>query len=142
MESTKSERAWSAATWVLVVLAVGLALGAVLAWLIPIPPGGNPSGSAPPPGWVAQVGVLLSTLSLALLVALLVVYARSYRATRAPYVLGLVIFLVVLFFETAVNSPLLLRAFGLGPGAIGPFLALGGLLMSAALSIFLYLSLQ
>jgi hypothetical protein len=70
------------------------------------------------------------------------VYARNYWATRAAYTLGLTVFLAVLFVESAVNSPLLMGAFGLAPGFLGRFLTIGGLLMSIALSIFLYLSLQ
>jgi hypothetical protein len=140
-----ARRTWSAAVWVLIVLAIGVVLGAGLALTVhvpqnPGPPG--PPGPAPPPVAIAQSGVLLSVVSLVLLSALIVVYGRNYRTTGAPYVLGLLLFLVVLFFETALNSPLLFTAFGRGPGNLGPFLAVSELLMSAALSIFLYLSLQ
>jgi hypothetical protein len=86
--------------------------------------------------------VVLSTVSIAFLLALLVVYGRTYRTTGAPYVLGLFVFLLVLLLETVLNSPLLFTAFGVAPGGVSRFLAFGQLLMSVALGIFLYLSLQ
>jgi hypothetical protein len=145
MEEKGSGRTWSAANWVLIVVVIGLALGTALALTVHVPqasPPAGPPGAPPPPTAVTQANVLLSTLCLVLLASLLAVYVRSYLATRAPYVLGLVIFLVALFFETALNSPLLFTAFGLGPGSLGRFLALSDLVLSGALSIFLYLSLQ
>jgi hypothetical protein len=145
MSEQAKARPWNAAVWVLVVLAIGLVIGVGLALTVhvpqnPGPPG--PPGPAPPPIAVTQTSVVLSTVCLVLLGALVVVYGRIFRATRAPYVLGLLVFLVVLLFTTAVNSPLLFTAFGIGPGNLGRFLALGELLLGAALSIFLYLSLQ
>jgi hypothetical protein len=142
MEEKGSGRTWSAANWVLIVVVIGLALGTALALTVHVPQASPPAGPPPPPTAVTQANVLLSTLCLVLLASLLAVYVRSYLATRAPYVLGLVIFLVALFFETALNSPLLFTAFGLGPGSLGRFLALSDLVLSGALSIFLYLSLQ
>jgi len=135
---------WSAGVWVLIVLLVGLLLGAGLAFAVHVPPNSGPPGppgSSPPPIAVTQTVVVLSTLSLVLLAALILVYGRIYRDTRAPYTLGLLAFLAVLLLQTAVNSPLVFTAFGLGPGSLGRFLALGDLLMSAALTLFLYLSL-
>ncbi len=145
MSEVPTRPTWSAARWLLIVLVVGLLFGAGLALTVhvpanPGPPG--PPGPTPPPASVAQSSVLLSTLSLVLLAALIIVYGRSYQATRAPYVLGLLLFLVVLLFETAINSPLVFTAFGCGPGNLGPFLVVSELLMSAAHSIFLYLSHQ
>ncbi|MGI0055264.1 MAG: hypothetical protein ACREB9_00365 [Thermoplasmata archaeon] len=142
VKESPSEKSWSAEIWLTIVVAIGVAAGAILALALRLPPGLYPPGTPPLPPWVAQIGVIFSTLSLVLLLALLSVYVRSYRTTRAPYLLGLVIFLVVLFVEITINSPLVLTGFGLGPGILGRFFALGGILMSAALSILLYLSLQ
>jgi hypothetical protein len=145
MYEPKENAAWSAAVWVLIIVAVGLGVGLVAAFTIPIPPAPpppGPHGGPPPSTAVTQLTVVLSTLCLTLLAGLLVVYGRTYRETRAPYILGLVVFLVALFFETAVNSPLLFSAFGFGPGGLGRFLALSDLGLAAALAIFLYLSLQ
>ena len=135
-------RGWDPALWVGIVLAVGLAAGAVLGWLLPVPHGAGPPSPPPPPAWSTRLGVTISTLDLVLLLSLLVVYVRSYLRTRAPYTLGLAVFLGVLFVESAVSSPLLFSAFGLSPGPLGRFLDAGGILLSAALGLFLYLSLQ
>src|SRR5580658_8501911 len=135
---------WSAGIWVLAVVAVGLALGAVLALSVHVPPGpppGSPRAPPPAPQALTQAAVLLSTLCLVLLSGLVAVYIRSFRATKAPYVLGLVIFLSALLLETALSSPLLFTAFGTGPGSLSRFLVPSELLESAALAIFLYLSL-
>lgn len=145
MEEKKKGSSWNAAIWVLVVVAIGLALGGGLALSVHVPPNAGPPGPPapqPPPLAVTQANVLFSTLGMVLLAALLVVYGRIYRTTRAPYVLGLLVVLGALFCGTLLNSPLLFTAFGLGPGNLGRFLALSDLLLSAGLSIFLYLSLQ
>lgn len=130
--------------WMLLVVLVGLAVGVLLAYTVPLPPGG-PSGPGGPPipnSTVTRGMIVLSTLSMALLVALLVVYGRTYRNTRAPFILGLWVFLVALLLETVLTSPLLFIAFGAGPGGLGRFLTFGQLLMCVALGIFLYLSLE
>jgi hypothetical protein len=135
----------NAAIWVLVVIGIGPVVGGGLAWGVHVPPNRGPGGppGPPPPSMAAtRANVLLSSLAMVLLIALLVVYARIYRMTRAPYVLGLLVVLGALFCETALISPLLFTAFGLGPGNLGRFLALSDLLLSAGLAIFLYLSLQ
>lgn len=131
---------WNAAVWVLIVVSIGVALGAVVALTVRVPAG--PPMPPPPPAAVAQLAVLLSVVCLALLTALVVVYVRNYRVTRAPYVLGVLVFLAALLFETALNSPLAFAAFGLGPGSLGRFLVASELVMAVALSIFLYLTLQ
>jgi|HubBroStandDraft_4_1064222.scaffolds.fasta_scaffold858250_2 hypothetical protein len=138
-----------AALWVLAVIVIGLVVGLALALLVPVPagPGAPPRqpGSPPPPPGAqpfAQAMVVLSSVSIAELLALLVVYGRTYRTTQAPYMLGLFVFLLALLMETLLTSPFLLIAFGTGPGSLGRFLALGQLLMAVALGIFLYLSVQ
>jgi hypothetical protein len=145
MHEAKENAAWSAAVWMLIIVAVGLAVGLIAAFTIPVPPAPPPPmppGAPPPSAAVTQLAVVLSTLCLTLLAALLAMYVRTYRETKAPYILGLVVFLVALLFETAVNSPLLFSAFGYGPGGLGRFLAVSDLGLAAALAIFLYLSLQ
>ncbi len=147
MSESASREKSAAGRWVLIVLLVGLVVGLALSETISVPQAPRPGGpgSPPPPPQqhqFSQVMLLLSTVSLALLAALLVVYGRIYRSTRAPYVLGLFVFLLALLFESLLSSPLLFTAFGVGPGGVSGFLAVGQLLMSAALAIFLYLSLQ
>jgi hypothetical protein len=125
---------------------VGFLVGLALSAVVTVPQGPPPSGpGAPPPPAPesSKVMLVLSTVSIALLLALLVVYGRTYRTTRAPYVLGLFVFLFVLLLESVLNSPILFSAFGVGPGnGLGRLLAFGQALMCAALALFLYLSLQ
>lgn len=145
MEAKQKGSSWNAMIWVLVVLAIGLGAGTVLALAVHVPANPPMPGSGvppPPPVAVTQAVVLFSTLSVVLVAALLVVYGRIYRATGAPYVLGLLVVLGAVLCGTVLNSPILFTAFHLGPGNLGRFLALSDLLLSAGLAIFLYLSLQ
>src|SRR2546422_4418849 len=56
--------------------------------------------------------------------------------------LGLVLVLGALLAETIVGSPLLFRLFDVPPGGQTPFLLIAETFKAAALTIFLYLSLQ
>jgi hypothetical protein len=154
METKEEKHGISAELWVLIVLLVGLVIGFALSMAVPAPPsngsGNQSSGGAPPANNPSppstpqfhEVGIILSTVSLALLVALLVVYMRTYGTTRAPYTLGLVIFLFALLVEDTISSPIILASFRQGFGDLDPFLAIGQFFLCAALAIFLYLSLQ
>jgi uncharacterized membrane protein YedE/YeeE len=149
--SVERAKSWDAGRWVLIVLLVGLVVGLVLALVAPTPPapgppgpgGGGPGGPGQGSPSSSRPTLVLSTVSLALLVALLVVYGRTYRTTRAPYVLGLVLFLFVLLVQGILSSPLVFSAVGVGPGSgLGRLLEVAQFLMCAALALFLYLSLQ
>ena len=138
----RPKRGANAAVWVLIVLAVGVVAG----FLLSAAP--TPSGTRPGHGWgwrfqsADDVDVILSTVSIALLVALLVVYARTYGQTRAPFALGLVVVLFALLLQSVVTSPLAYGAAGVSAAGLGTFLLFADVLKIAAFSVFLYLSLQ
>lgn len=148
----------NAAVIVLLVVVIGLVGGFVLALAVPsvVPPVAVCPTPPPPPAPVpvcpsnpqssgsgyVQVSVVLSSLAVALLVSLLIVYLRTYRETKAPYIIGLVLFLLALLVQTVLTSPFVYTELGLPPGKLAPFLTIGALFMDAALAIFLYLSLQ
>ncbi len=118
--------------WVLIVLAIGAGAGFLLA-LLP----------SPGPDFLTRpVHVILSAMVVALLAALLVVYAKVYADTEARFALGLLVVLGLLLFETLLTFPPLLTPFGLReerPFEVLPFtdaLAIG------AFAVFLYLSLD
>ena len=141
-QAGERKRGLSPAAWTLVVLAIGLALGALLA-LVPRPD--RPGGPGPRPGMFEtydDVDVVLSTVSTAFLVALLVVYAKTYSETRAPFALGLIVVLGALLFQGIRTSPLLFGAFGHALGSLGPFLLVADAFKAGAFAAFLYLSLQ
>lgn len=118
--------------WVLIVLAVGAAAGSALS-LLPSPG---------PDFLMRPVHVILSAVVVALLAALLVVYAKVYADTEARFALGLLIVLGLLLFEALLTFPPLLTPLGLHeerPFEVLPFtdaLAIG------AFAVFLYLSLD
>jgi hypothetical protein len=146
----------SAATSVALVLVVGALAGILLGVVAPQvapPPHGPCSGPvdcppAPPPRSAAaifgypHVAVVLACVALATLLALLVVYGRTYRETRAPQILGLLVFLLALLLESVLTSPFLFARFGGAPAGVDPYLLAGQAFEVVALALFLYLSLQ
>lgn len=131
--------------WVVVVLLVGLAAGVLLSDLATLPmesresffrrvPLFNPDPSI-------RLHIILTTVEVALLVSLVIVYLKVYSETKANFALGLVIVLGALLLQTVFSYPLVLGTEGviLVPGlltTLADFLTLG------AYTVFLYLSLE
>jgi len=131
--------------WVVVVLLVGLVAGILLSDLATLPeesrgpffrgvPVFNPDPSI-------RLHIILTTVEVALLVALVIVYVKVYSETKASFALGLVIVLAALLLQTVFSYPLVLGLNGviLVPGLLtklADFLTLG------AYAVFLYLSLE
>ena len=131
--------------WVVVVLLVGLVAGVLLSELATLPdesrepffrgiPVFNPDPSI-------RLHIVLTTVEVALMVSLVIVYLKVYSETRANFALGLVIVLSALLLQTVFSYPLVLGTGGviLVPGilnTLADFLAIG------AYTTFLYLSLE
>ncbi len=132
--------------WIVVVLLMGLLAGLLLSDAATLP------AEQPRPFFLQgipyfnpdpriQLHIVLTTMEVAMLVALVVVYAKVYNETRANFALGLVLVLGALFLQTLFSYPLLLGTEGviLVPGILtelADFLTLG------AYTLFLYLSLE
>jgi len=87
--------------------------------------------------------IILSTVGIALLVALLVVYGRTYTQTRANFVLGLLVMLFALLLNSVLTYPIFLGlaepAFSFPPFFFSPIADVSTIV---AYAIFLYLSLE
>jgi hypothetical protein len=89
-----------------------------------------------------QAHIVLSTISVALLISLVVVYVKMYSETKANFALGLVVVLGALLLQTLLSYPVLIGLAGpppFGPGYYGPS---ADILTIGAYTIFLYLSLE
>ena len=118
--------------WVLIVLAVGAAAGFLLS-LLP----------SPGPYFVQRpIHVILSAMAVALLAALLVVYAKVYADTEARFALGLLVVLGLLLFEALLTFPPLLAPLGLRAERPFEVLPFSDALAIGAFAVFLYLSLD
>jgi len=131
--------------WVVVALLVGLVAGVLLSDLATLPdesrisffrrfPLFNPDPSI-------RLHIILTTVEVALMVSLVLVYLKVYSETRANFALGLVIVLAALLLQTLFSYPLVLGTEGviLVPGrltTLADFLTIG------AYTVFLYLSLE
>lgn len=145
----KEKHVLSAEFWVTFVILVGVIVGLAVGLSVPPATTNGGTGVGPPPPPQPQpssqfnfVGNIFSIVSLALLVALLVVYSKIYMSTKAPYVVGLIMFLVALFFEDLVSSPIVLASLKEGFGNLDPYLAIGQVFLCTGLAVFLYLSLE
>ncbi len=129
---------------VLMVLVVGIAAGIFLSIFDQMR--GIGFGFRPPPfnilDPVLTFRVILSTTSVALLVALIVVYVKMYSETKANFSLGLVVMLGVLLLHSLISYPLVLVRAGPIPIGPGEFLSTADIFMVMAYTIFLYLSLE
>jgi hypothetical protein len=127
--------------WTAAVLAIGLAVGLVFAFA-PRPGRPGPGPRNDPFETFEDIDVIASTVAIALLGALFVVYAKTYSDTGAASALGLLFVLTAFLFEAALTSPVLFGAFGHQLGELGPFLLIAHVFRTAAFAAFLYLSLQ
>ena len=85
---------------------------------------------------------ILSTVNVALLVILIVLYVDIYVKTRSPFSLGLVIFALVFLVKDLTSSPFVSSLYGFRAYGLGPFEFLPSLFEFLALSILLYLSVR
>ena len=85
---------------------------------------------------------ILSTINIALLVVLTLIYIDIYNKTRSPFTIGLIIFASVFLMKDVTSSPLVISLFRFRAYGLGPFEFLPGLFEFFALSILLYLSVR
>ena len=130
--------------WLLVplVLAVGIVLGVALSYLIPLPFGFGPFPPFAQFRNLIIVHMVLSTVIIALQVALVIVYLGVYADTGARFSLGILIVMSALLLQSLFQYPLLLGFVGRYALEFGPYLSTADLFTIAAYTIFLYLSLD
>ncbi len=134
--------------WVPVVIIAGLAIGESISYLSTGseeygPPWGGfgyfPHFRTDP---VLQSHVVLTTVEVALLLALVTIYVRMYAQTRASFSLGLVVMLFALLVEALLSYPVVIGYYGpvsLEPGLSSPS---ADVFTVCAYAVFLYLSLE
>jgi len=130
--------------WLVVpmVLAVGILLGVALSYLVPVPFGFGPFPPFAQFRNLIIVHMVLSTVIIALQVALVIVYLRVYAETGARFSLGILIVMSALLLQSLFQYPLVLGFVGRYALEFGPYLSTADLFTIAAYTIFLYLSLD
>ena len=125
------------------VISVGIFVGVLLSYLIPLPYGVGPLAY-----FVSQIrnllilDMIMATVSISLLVALVVVYLRIYAKTGANFALGILVVMFALLFQALFRYPLLLAFVGRNDFQFGSFITVADLFSIAAYSILFYLSLE
>jgi len=130
--------------WLVVpmVLAVGILLGVALSYLIPMPFGFGPFPPFAQFRNLIIVHMVLSTVIIALQVALVIVYLGVYAETGARFSLGILVVMSALLLQSLFQYPLVLGYVGRYALEFGPYLSTADLFTIAAYTIFLYLSLD
>ena len=85
---------------------------------------------------------IISTINIALLVILTLIYVNIYLKTRSSFTMGLIIFALAFLVENLTSNPLITSLYGFRAYGLGPFEFLPGLFEFIALSILLYLSVK
>ncbi len=85
---------------------------------------------------------IISTINIALLVFLILIYFNIYLKTRSPFTIGLLIFAFVFLVRDLASSPFVTSLYGFRAYGLGPFAFLPSLFELVALSVLLYLSVK
>lgn len=128
-----------------IILLVGAVIGLVSALDLQteFPRNGfGPPGPSFGPYEYLQFHIVLSSISLALLAALLVVYANSYAKTRANFLLGLLVVLFALLLQALLQYPLLHLIMNSTVEIDAFYSPVSDAFTIVAYSVFLYLSLE
>jgi len=141
LEPQQSSSKGPSRLWLPVVLTAGVLVGAILSYSIPAPFGYWEFGPNRLYGALV-LHTILSTVSIALLLALAVVYIRVYAQTGARFALGITVVLFALLVQALVQYPLFLVLSGPFDEGQGTFLSFGDFFTIAAYTVFLYLSLE
>jgi hypothetical protein len=132
--------------WVLVVLLGGLVSGVILSDLATMPDQGRPGFFRGVPYFnpdpTIRLHVVLTTVEVALLLSLVVIYLKIYTETKANFALGLVIVLGALLLQTVFSYPLVLGLEGPVLFVQGRLPTISDILTISAYTVFLYLSLE
>jgi len=151
--SSPPRRSHAQKLWVPIVLLIGLIVGELISAATvqqPSPPpfggGGGPYGfyfHHFPTNPLFEYHIVLTTVGVALLAALVVIYVRMYVDTRANFALGLVIVLIALLLQALFSYPITVAAIGLVQFPGSAYLSLAADVVTiCAYAIFLYLSLE
>jgi len=99
----------------------------------------------PPPGDIElfyTVKTVVSTINVALVAILLLMYIDIYQKTKSEFTVGLIIFSMILLLYTLASNPIMQWAFGFRAFGLGPFAMLPDIFACIALSVLLYLSVK
>ncbi len=147
-EPTKKGGRYLQKLWVPVVLAIGFVAGEAISFGTEMTETRGRDGPFGthfypfPTNPIFPYHVLFTTVEVALLVALVVIYGRMYLETSANFALGLVFVLVALLVQTLLSNPVLEDLVGqvpIGPGYSTPE---ADIFTVFAYTVFLYLSLD
>jgi hypothetical protein len=146
LDQEKNEKAKRGArpskVWVPAVITLGALIGAVSYYVASqtaqFPRFGGPFG----PDAYLEFHIIFSTIGMALLVALILVYARTYQQTRANFILGLLVVLFALLLQSLLTYPLLLELELTPRFAFAVFSPVADVFTIIAYAVFLYLSLE
>ncbi|MGQ9781951.1 MAG: hypothetical protein ACUVQ8_06865 [Nitrososphaeria archaeon] len=86
------------------------------------------------------VRTVISTINATLLLILLITYIDMYLKTKSEFIVGLMIFSMVLLLNALTSNPLVHQVFGFYAFGLGPFAMLPDLFTLAALIVLLYLT--
>jgi hypothetical protein len=128
--------------WLPVVITVGVLVGAVLAFFVPEPFGCYRFGACETLEGALMLHTVLSTVSVALLIALIAIYIRIYGTTGARFALGITVVLFALLLQALIQYPPFLMVYGPFGEGQAPFLSSADVFNIVAYTIFLYLSLE
>lgn len=148
---TPKKRSYIQKIWVPLVIVIGLAIGELISYISE----SSQEFEQPPPGRFGfgyfphlqsdptlQLHIVLTTIEVALLISLVVIYIRMYVQTRASFSLGLVVVLVALLVQSLLSYPVFISYYGpvsLQPGLSSPT---ADIIAVCAYAVFLYLSLE
>jgi hypothetical protein len=85
---------------------------------------------------------VISTINVALLAILLVIYVNIYTKTRSTFTIGLIVFALAFLMKDLTANPFVTGLFSFRAVGLGPFVLLPGVFEFAALSVLLYLSIK
>jgi hypothetical protein len=89
-----------------------------------------------------ELHIILTTVSISLLIALIVVYTRTYLQTKADFIFGLLVVLFALLLQSLITFPVFLSLVEHTPIRPAFISTIADIFKIVAFAVFLYLSLE